>query len=323
MTRSIYLHDEKVKSQDGIAELPEHGGFLWVDVGQTCPEDLATLRERYNVDAQLQHASVYEDEEYVYMFARIVAMNECREPEFHKVTFVLGDRLLVTLHDTPEFTPLNRAIQRLARKSSLATDAKSLLRMILAGINDDTSRVIESIAEELEQAADTIAQLSADTGGSGRELGVSDLTETMLDLNDSEELISRCLESQLALARVVRYLNGEVDSRREPDLQALVKELIADVNGVKEHAAFEHDKVRYLQNSVVGLLNIKQNQIVKVFTIITAVFLPPTLVATFYGMNFAVMPELSWKHGFTISIMLTLVAALLPLIYIKRKGWLR
>lgn len=323
MIRSIYLHDEKVKSQDGIAELPEHGGFLWVDVGQTSQEDLANLRERYNVDAQLQHASVYEDEEYVYMFARIVAMNEHREPEFHKVTFVLGDRLLVTLHDTPEFTPLNRAIQRLARKSSLATDAKSLLRMILAGVNDDTSRVIEAIAEELEQAADTIAQLSADTGGSGRELGVSDLTETMLDLNDSEELISRCLESQLALARVVRYLNGEVDSRREPDLQALVKELIADVNGVKEHAAFEHDKVRYLQNSVVGLLNIKQNQIVKVFTIITAVFLPPTLVATFYGMNFAVMPELSWKHGFTISIVLTLIAALLPLIYIKRKGWLR
>lgn len=323
MIRSIYLHDEKVKSHEGVAELPSQGGFLWIDVGQTKPEDLALLRQRYNVDPQLQHTSVYEDEEYVYMFAEIVAMNERHEPEFHKVTFVLGDRLLVTLHDTPEFTPLNRAFQRLARKGSLATDAKSLLRMILASVNDGTSQVIEAIAEDLEQTADTIATLSADTGGSGRELGVSDLTETMLDLNDSEELISRCLESQLALARVVRYLNGEVDNRTEADLQALVKELIADVNGVKEHAAFEHDKVRYLQNSVVGLLNIKQNQIVKVFTIITAVFLPPTLVATFYGMNFAVMPELSWKHGFTMSITLTLVAALLPLIYIKRKGWLR
>nr|WP_256210058.1 CorA family divalent cation transporter [Nitrosospira briensis] len=72
-----------------------------------------------------------------------------------------------------------------------------------------------------------------------------------------------------------------------------------------------------LQNAVTNILNIKQNQVVKVFTIITAVFLPPTLVGTF------VMPELSWEHGFIYSMVLTLSAALLPLLYIKRKGWLR
>lgn len=92
---------------------------------------------------------------------------------------------------------------------------------------------------------------------------------------------------------------------------------------MKEHATFEHEKARYLQQSVMTSLGVKQNQIVKVFTIITAVFLPPTLVATFYGMNFAVMPELSWRWGFTVTIAMTLAAALLPLIYIRRKGWLR
>jgi len=322
MIRSIFRTDNKIETRSGIAELPAEG-FLWIDVGQHDDGVMAELRLRYNVDPQLQNTSVHEDEEYVYLFAELVAMNEQREPSFHKVTFVLGDRLLVTLHDTAEFTPLNRAMQRLARRPQQANDAKSLLRMILAGINDGTSQVIEQIAGDLEATAHTIAQLSEDTGTDGRELGVSDLTETLLELNGSEGLISNCLESQLALAGVVRYLNGEVDSRREAELQTLIKELILDVNGVKEHASFEHDKVRYLQNSVVGLLNIKQNQIVKVFTVITAVFLPPTLVATFYGMNFAVMPELSLAHGFTLSIGLTFAAALLPLIYIKRKGWLR
>lgn len=321
MIRSIFRNENKIETRAGIAELPAEG-FLWIDVGQSDETVMAELRQRYNVDPQLQNTSVYEDEEYVYLFAELVAMSEQREPSFHRVTFVLGDRVLVTLHDTTEFTPLNRAMQRLARRPQQATNAKSLLRMILAGINDGTSQVIEQIASDLEQTADTIAQLSEDSSGS-KELGVSDLTETLLELNDNEGLISNCLESQLALARVVRYLNGEVDNIKEKELQGLVKELIQDVNGVKEHAAFEHDKVRYLQNSVVGLLNIKQNQIVKVFTVITAVFLPPTLVATFYGMNFAVMPELSWKHGFTMSIILTFAAALLPLIYIKRKGWLR
>ena len=98
-------------------------------------------------------------------------------------------------------------MQRLVRRPQQAIDAKSLLRMILAGINDGTSQVIEQIASDLEAAAHTIAQLSEETGTDGRELGVSDLTETLLELNGSEGLISNCLESQLALARVVRYLN--------------------------------------------------------------------------------------------------------------------
>ena len=154
-------------------------------------------------------------------------------------------------------------------------------------------------------------------------MGVTDLLETMRSLNETEELISKCVEAQLSLARAVRYLGGEVDNITEAELQAVVNELAGDVFGVKEHAYFEHEKVRYLQNAVTNILNIKQNQIVKVFTIITAVFLPPTLVGTFYGMNFAVMPELSWQHGFIYSMMLTLGAALLPLAYIKKKGWLR
>ena len=106
-------------------------------------------------------------------------------------------------------------------------------------------------------------------------------------------------------------------------MQVLVNELAGDVAGTKEHAAFQHEKVRYLQTAVTNILNIKQNEIIKIFTIITAVFLPPTLIGTLYGMNFAVMPELSWKYGFIYSMVLTLSAAILPLWYIKRRGWLR
>ncbi|HAI58691.1 MAG TPA: magnesium transporter CorA [Xanthomonadaceae bacterium] len=323
MIRFLQRIDGRLQQHDGLPATTTDGIPLWIDAAGADDGTLAALRERFGIDPQLQHSSIHEDDDYLYVFAELVAMNEQRQPGFHRVTFVLGERLLVTLHDSPEFAPMQRALQRLGRRPALAADPKSTLRVLLSAINDGTSQVIERIAETLESTADTIAGLSAGAGGAGRGLGVSDLTETLLDLNESEELISRCLESQLALARVARYLNGEVDSLRERELQVLVEELMLDIGGVKEHAAFEHDKVRYLQNAVVGLLTIKQNQIVKVFTVITAVFLPPTLVATFYGMNFAVMPELAWEHGFTASILLTFAAALLPLVYIKRKGWLR
>ncbi|MDC4355613.1 CorA family divalent cation transporter [Acinetobacter baumannii] len=103
----------------------------------------------------------------------------------------------------------------------------------------------------------------------------------------------------------------------------LVSKLACDVVEVKKYASFEYEKVRYLQNAVTNMMNIKQNQIVKVFTIITAVFLSLTLVGTFYEMDFDVMPELSWEHGFLYCIILTLAVAIIPLAYIKYKGWLR
>ncbi|EHU1481801.1 hypothetical protein V5442_003692 [Acinetobacter baumannii] len=105
--------------------------------------------------------------------------------------------------------------------------------------------------------------------------------------------------------------------------QILVSKLACDVVEVKKYASFEYEKVRYLQNAVTNMMNIKQNQIVKVFTIITAVFLSLTLVGTFYEMDFDVMPELSWEHGFLYCIILTLAVAIIPLAYIKYKGWLR
>ncbi|MDN5725907.1 MAG: hypothetical protein L0G99_08270, partial [Propionibacteriales bacterium] len=132
--------------------------------------------------------------------------------------------------------------------------------------------------------------------------------------------LSRVQESQLKLARAARHLRTEVT---DPEFAHRVDVLVADIDGVKQHASFEHDKVRYMQQSIMTTLDVKQNEIVKVFTIITAVFLPPTLIATFYGMNFTGMPELTTQHGFLITTILTLVAAVIPLWYIKRRGWLR
>jgi magnesium transporter len=159
--------------------------------------------------------------------------------------------------------------------------------------------------------------------GTGKTGTMTEISELLSELSRYEDFISQSGESVLQLARVVRYFNAEVDGFTEAELQARVNELAADVAGIKDHLAFEHDKVRYLQQASMGILNMQQNQIVKVFTILTAVFLPPTLVGTMYGMNFAHMPELSWKWGFPVTILLTFLSAILPLVYIKQKRWLR
>lgn len=323
MIRCIIKADEQLSRISGLPQ-PEHDRrVLWLEANAPTTGETLALSERFGIDARPQSDNIIEEDNFLYMRSQLVSLRPDGTPYFGFVTFVLGEQIVATLCDDIDFHPLGTALQRGGRKPSNAESAKAMLRLLLQVANDGADAVIARIADTLEHSAAEISAISDGYNEQGQELGVSDLIDIIRDLNEKEELISRCLEAQLSLARTARYLNGEVDNQTEVKLQALVAELLDDVAGVKEHAAFEHEKVRYLQNAVTNILNIKQNQIVKVFTIITAVFLPPTLVGTFYGMNFAIMPELSWKHGFIYSMGLTLMAALLPLLYIKRKGWLR
>lgn len=262
-----------------------------------------------------------EDEAFIYLpVTMLVREGERVRQDF--VYFAIGDGVLVTLEPAGGFPVFDKAIQQLHRRPQLAEDARGIMLALLQAMNSATNQIVELASNALDDMTGPIFEIMQGVDERGREIGVGDIAGTMTELNQNEDLISRIQESQLLLERAARYLrveiNGSSSGLREP-----VETLISDIQSVKEHAGFEHDKVRYLQQSVMTSLNVKQNQIVKVFTIITAVFLPPTLVATFYGMNFAVMPELAWTHGFTATIVLTLLAALLPLIYIKQKGWLR
>lgn len=234
---------------------------------------------------------------------------------------IMGKEQIITIQEEDLFPPFNSAFKHIRRHPETLRNPQTLLCLILHVLNEQASKVIAAIGTAVEETSDTISEITRSLNTGEGTMGIVDINETIVELNKMEELVSRCLESQLALARAARYLDTEVPPQDE--LQEYVRTLRDDIGGVKEHASFEHDSVRYLQNAVLAAVNIKQNQIVKVFTIITAVFLPPTLIASIYGMNFAVMPELSWEHGFPVSIGLTLFAALLPMLYIKYRGWLR
>lgn len=238
------------------------------------------------------------------------------------IIFALGEDQLVTLEPRGGYAPFDRAPAILRRRPELARGAHGIMYALVQATNSSGHQIVEFASTALEGMAPQIRAVTDGVDADGREIGTDDIARALGDLNAKEELISRIQEGQLLLERAARYLRLEVDNA-DHALREQLDTLISDIQSVKEHAGFEHDKVRYLQQSVTASLNAKQNQVVKVFTIITAVFLPPTLIASLYGMNFAVMPELSWKWGFVFTIGLTLGAALLPLWYIKRKGWLR
>lgn len=323
MIRTFLKVNDQFTVLEGLPPAAQTSDALWLEVNAATAEETAALREQHGVEVQPPVGNVVEDGANLYMRSLLAMLGADGQPRFAPVAFALTGTVVVTLSAEADFHPFGPALQRCHRRPANAESAKAMLRILLQTANDAASAVVDHVALALDGAMQEISAISDGYNEQGQELGVSDLSGILSQLNDLEELILRCIESQLTLARTVRHLGGEVDDRTEADLQVLVTELAGDVAGTKEHAAFEHEKLRYLQSAVTNILNIKQNQIVKVFTIITAVFLPPTLVGTFYGMNFAVMPELSWEHGFIYSMILTLCAALLPLYYIKRRGWLR
>ena len=260
-----------------------------------------------------------EDAAFIYLPVSVL-VREGHEVRQDHIAFALGDAVLVTCEPAEGFAPFDRALTILRRRPAIPRTAHGVMYVLLQAANSASNQILELVSAALEGMNRRIRQIAEGYDEAGRELTTDDIGDTIAELDDREELVSRILESQLLLARAARYLRGETS---DAELRGEIETLISDIQSIKEHAGFEHDKVRYLQQSVMTSLNVKQNQVVKVFTIITAVFLPPTLIATFYGMNFAVMPELSWEWGFTATILLTLLAALLPLWYIKRKGWLR
>lgn len=260
-----------------------------------------------------------EDAAFIYLPVSVL-VREGHEVRQDHIAFALGDAVLVTCEPAEGFAPFDRALTILRRRPAIPRTAHGVMYALLQAANSASNQILELVSAALEGMNRRIRQIAEGYDEAGRELTTDDIGDTIAELDDREELVSRILESQLLLARAARYLRAETG---DAELRGEIETLISDIQSIKEHAGFEHDKVRYLQQSVMTSLNVKQNQVVKVFTIITAVFLPPTLIATFYGMNFAVMPELSWEWGFTATILLTLLAALLPLWYIKRKGWLR
>ncbi|MFC7610207.1 CorA family divalent cation transporter [Teichococcus aestuarii] len=135
-------------------------------------------------------------------------------------------------------------------------------------------------------------------------------------------MTSRANETLLGLSRILTFVGAEKSFAVRKENKPSIKTLMRDVRSLVEHAAFLNNKANFLLDAVLGIINIDQNGIIKTFTVASVALMPPTLVASIYGMNFAAMPELQWRFGYPAALLVMVVSGLLPVLYFKRKGWL-
>ena len=131
-------------------------------------------------------------------------------------------------------------------------------------------------------------------------------------------------ESLVSLNRLLAYhtVTGKASHIHNKDAAAWVADLTRDATALSDHASYLTNKINFLLDATLGLINLEQNQIIKIFSVAAVIFLPPTLVASIYGMNFDTIPELKWAFGYPMAIGFMIMSAILPYLWFKRRGWL-
>ena len=322
-------HEAATTAQLGQAAAPLSEHALprtgWLRVRASDRTMLANIAEQYGLllDREVPHP-VYEQQFALLPLNlplpdRVTQAGDPNATVFSgsQILVALNDELLITVEPDHPVEALATAQERVARLPANATTREALL-IIIEGLNDAMQDTIDRISLVLNRLADEAVDSSGGFKMEGRQVGVADIAQTAISLGGAEELIARTVQGQLMLERAARRVR-----RSSGHAQQEFSTLLSDIQGGRRHARFQHAKVRNIQQSLMTTLDLKQNQIIKVFTVVTAVFTPPTLIAAYYGQNFANMPELALPWGEWFVMATTAVFALVPLAYIKKKGWLR
>ena len=222
---------------------------------------------------------------------------------------------------SPSVTP-SRSRSRCSPPAASARPAVSHGDAVLAGLLDALIDRIADVIERIGLEVDGISHEVFEHPTKPRESG--DFQGILRSLGRRGDLISKVRESLVGIGRLLMFLGqaGTANTKTAKDLRTRLRTMTRDVRSLTEHASFLSGKINFLLDATLGMINIEQNAIIKIFSVVAVVFLPPTLIASIYGMNFDFMPELAWPLGYPLALALMLGSALAPLLYFKRRGWL-
>jgi magnesium transporter len=282
--------------------------FLWIDLNDVDEEVEAELEDFLKIYIQEEEEMIEIETSSRYIETRdtLVVNTNFLLSTYDKnpVSFILKNNILVSVRseDLGSFTETVKSI--FANPENFPTGYHIFVTLLETRIEYDAD-MIEGITQEITNLSNTIGDTDEDAL-----MEIKNLQEkTMMfreNIIDKQRAVSNMLRSNL------------IPNDLRPKLTILIK----DINSLLEHIRFSFDRLDYLQDTFLGLLNIEQNKIIKIFTIVSVLFMPPTLIASIYGMNFEGMPELHWKWGYLFSVLFMLISAFGFFYFFKKKKYI-
>ncbi len=315
MVRVYYRHEAEIRKVEGVERMHQVpiDKMFWVDLQFASEIEIKKVEQTFNLDFKElkaeneleSNARFYESEDLVFISANFITLKE-NHFENTPVFLYLLDNVLIT--------------ERNADLASFAETTKKIRRNRKGYKNG--SDVLEGILEtKFDVDADFIEQIAKDIATVGRSLSLGkdvDMESMLLKISEYQEATTLSRESFIDKQRVASALLKSNVFENKERLRILIK----DINAMLEYTSFIFVRLEYLQNTLLGLINIEQNKTIKIFTIVAVVFMPPTLIASIYGMNFKSMPELDWTFGYPLAILLIIGSSLFTLYIFKKKNWL-
>jgi magnesium transporter len=303
----------------------------WLDVLGPTPDIEAALERALGLDIPTREemdeieisSRLYTENGAVYATALVMSKTDSDQPIVAPVTFILSNKRLITVrYEDPRAF---HVFPTRAAKSSIGGDTPDFA---LVGLLEAIIERMADLSERLTRDIDRLSRqifAAPDKSRSGR----MDFQRVLIELGRKGDFASQIQASLVTLSRAVGFLTLHVEQREkdgrnlksDKEFRARLKSVARDAGSLADHAAFVSQKITFLLDATLGMVNIEQNQIIKIFSIAAVAFLPPTLIASIYGMNFEHMPELEHPVAYPIVIGLMVLSAVVPLIYFKRKGW--
>jgi len=257
-----------------------------------------------------------------YMTGRVLSkVSDGDEPGLAGITFILrGNRLVTVRYEEPQAFRMytQRAGRSTGNGPSAIPSGETILAGLIETVIDRAADVLQLQGERIDRLSGKIFEEKADP--SARNTALQD---TLRALGRHGDLISKQRESLVSMERILLSLSATYRTTKAPrELREDVRSTLRDLQSLEEHATFLSSKIQFLLDATLGLVNLEQNNIIKLFSVMAVVFMPPTLIASIYGMNFKAMPELDWNLGYPMAVVMMVVAAVLPYVFFRWKRWL-
>ena len=315
--------------QEEIESLEELSQFqpIWVDLESPTLEEKRWVKQYYGLsipedamDEDIEESARFYEEDNGDLHIRsdfLIAGDD--EPRTVRVAFILNQfneqhkskGVLFSIHD--EDVPVFRLLRLRARRApGLIEDAKEVLLKLFDADAEYSADTLEGIYDELEKVSNKVLSGDVTDAMAGEVLGSIARHEDMngrirRNVMDTRRAVSFMMRSKM--------LNGEQFEE--------ARQILRDIDSLDSHTAFLFDKINFLMDATVCFININQNKIIKIFSVASVALLPPTLIASIYGMNFKFMPELDWSAGYPFALALMVGSALVPMWYFRKRGWLK
>lgn len=298
---------------------------VWIDLIHPSKEEEALVERQLGIlvptreeMAEIEVSSrLYQEGGAQFMTATVLHQSEMPNPQAAAITFILTDNKLVTVRYA-EPRAFGLFLRRAERGDAAADSGMAVLMGLLDAIVDREADIIERLQSDTDRVAQSIFEMKGGAGTRSRRFDV-----VLKQIGRAGEIASKMRDSLLSLGRLLTYLTHHaIYQEHSKRTREQIKTASRDVQSLIGHLGYLDSRITFMLDATLGLVSIEQNQIIKLFSVVAVVLLPPTLVASIYGMNFRNMPELDWVFGYPLALVLMVLSAVLPFLYFRRKGWL-